>query len=413
MLPAIDITFSNGALGQVAPSADGCFGVITTADEVSTTFQHRVPYVVKSMQDVTKLGIIDTVGNHRLFKFLKEFFEEGGSGQELWLMAFPKDNGATPTAVPTMISSLFDTTSGNAPAQLLLDASKGKLNGLFVLWNPATNYTPIVTHGIDADVYLTASKAQTFAEDYTSTHKAPFFVVLEGYAFNGTHTALNDLTTYDYNRVSILIGDTETRTGTTASKGTAIGTLAGRLAKIPVQENIGRVASGPVAPINLFIVDAPVESYDVESLNDKGFITFRSHVGRSGYFFTDDPQATLIGDDYRHLTHRRVIDKAYRIVYSALLNFLLDDIQLTSRGSISPIYAKTMEGQVISALYNQMTVNGELSIDESVPADKGVVVKVDTTNNVASTSTIIPTVQVRPKGHARYVDVPLGFVPIN
>jgi hypothetical protein len=410
MLPGINIEFQNGALGQVVPLPDGCFGVVTMADEVSTTFVHETPYVVKSMKDVADLGITDTVGNHILYKFLDEFFTEGGSGQELWIMAFPKLD-ATPA--PVKMSDLFTPVSGEVPVAKLMNAANGKLRGLFALWNPDATYTPVITDGIDADVALTKTKAQAFLEDYTNTKKAPTFCVLEAYAFTGVKTALADLTNETNNRVAVLIGDTETRTGVTASKGTALGVLAGRLAKNSVQTNIGRVADGPVKQLSMYILDDKVEDYDVESLHDKGYITFRTHVGKSGYFFTDDPLATEVADDYHYLTMRRVIDKAFRIAYNTLLNFLLDDVQLTNQGTVSPIYAKTIEGQVINAIYSQMTVNGELSANLTDTSDKGVICQVDLTNNVASTSRLNVVVQVRPKGYARYINVPLGFVPVT
>lgn len=409
MLPGIDITFTNGALGQVVPLPDGCFGVVATADEVGATFEHEKPYVVKSMKDVDALGIIDSVGNHRLFKFLSEFFEEGGSGQELWIMAFDKLNGVT----PVKMSDLFTQVSGKAPVEKLLDAANGKIRGVFALFNPDATYTSTITDGMDADVALTISKAQTILTDYTDNKKAPAFCVVEGYNFQGDHTQLADLTTGDDNRVAVLIGDTETRSGATTSKGAALGCLAGRLAKNQVQVNAGRVATGALVPLNFFIVDDNVEDYDVESIHDKGYITFRTHVGRSGYFFTDDPLATAVTDDYHYITHRRVVDKAFRIAYDVLLNFLLDDVQLTNTGTVSPIYAKTIESRVVSTIYNSMTANGELSADLTDPKDKGVICSVDLTNNVAATSKLIVTVQVKPKGHARYIDVPLGFVPIS
>lgn len=408
-LPSIDIEFKNGALGQVVPSPDGVFGLITMADEVSTTFLHETTYVVKSMIDVDALGIIDDTGNHRLYKFLSEYYEEGGSGQELWIMAFPK----LISTDPAMMSDLFIPTSGKAPVEKLLDAANGRLRGLFTVWNPDATYTETVTNGIDDDVFLTQAKAQVLLDDYTSTKKAPAFIILEGYAFDGDNVALTDLTEDDDNRVGIMIGDTETRSGSTASKGAALGCLAGRLARFQIQVNIGKVANGSLAPLSFYILDDKVESYDVESLHDKGFITLRTHVGRSGYFFTDDPLATAVTDDYRYLTNRRVIDKAFRISYDTLLNFLLDDVQLTNTGTVSPIYAKTIEGQVINAIYTQMTANGELSADLTDANDKGVLCQVDLTNNVASTSKLIVTVQVRPKGHARYIDVQLGFIPVT
>jgi hypothetical protein len=412
MLPGIEIEFKNGALGQVVPSPDGCMGLVTMADEVSTTFLHETPYVVKSMVDVVALGIIDSVGNHRIYKFLSEFFEEGGSGQELWVMAFAKSDSEE---APVKMSDLFTIGSnGKTPAEQLLDASNGKVRGVFAVWNPSEDYTPVITAGMDADVVLTKSKGQILLERYTSTKYAPAFLILEAYGFSGVHTALPDLTEESNNRVGIMIGDTESRTGSTTSMGSALGCLAGRLAKYQVQVNAGRVANGALKPLKFFVEDDLAESYDVESLHDKGYISIRSHVGRSGYFFTDDPLATSVSDDYHAITHRRAIDKAYRIAYDALLDFLLDDLQLTNSGTIAEINAKTIESKVVNAIYSQMTVNGELSADLTDSKDKGVLCKIDLTENVASSSKLkLAYLQVRPKGHARYIIVPLGFVPVT
>ena len=411
MLPGIDIQFENGALGQVAPSPDGVFGVVTLCKEIGDTLKNEKAYVLKSMKDVAALGIIDNTDNHVVYKFFSEFFQESGNGREIWLMTFAQKEEST----PVKMSDLFtpDGVSGIAPVELLLNKANGRLRGLFGLMNPDSGYTSVVTNGIDDDIVLAKTKAQTLLEDYTADKKAPLFCILEGYAFDGEHTDLADLTEQSNNRVGILIGDTESRTGTSASKGAALGVLAGRLAKVSVQVNIGRVAEGALKPLEVYVVDDLVEDYDVESLHDKGYITFRNHVGRTGYFFTDGPLATSVSDDYHYITHRRVIDKAYRIAYDTLLDYLLDDVQITPTGTVSPIYAKTIEGAVVSAIYSQMTVNGELSANLNDNQDKAVICVVDLNHNLAATSTMIVTVQVLPKGHARYIDVPLGFVPIS
>jgi len=154
--------------------------------------------------------------------------------------------------------------------------------------------------------------------------------------------------------------------------------------------------------------------FDVEALHDKGYISFRKHNGRSGYFFTDDPMATDGKEDYAHITKRRVIDKAYKIAYEVLLNEVLADIPVTNTGSIHPSYIKTLEGRVLGAIKANMTNNGELSADEANPNDFGAICKISSTQNLVSTSRIVlEYLRVRPKGIARYIDVPLGFVAFN
>lgn len=407
MLPGINIEFQNGQLGQVVDLPDGCSGLLASAAAVGATFLLNTPYQIKSMTDVAALGIIPDVNNYVLYKTLKEFYAEAGEGTELWLMGFAKT---------TKVSDWFtlDVATGKAPVEKLLDAANGKLRFLFTAFSPSEAYVVTLDDGIDADVMVAVNLAQQLAESYTALKYAPFFTIIEGYAFDGDRVALGDLSAASFNRVMIALGDTETRTGTSAAKGAAVGIIAGRFAKISVHVNIGKVRDGALSNLTAFILDTPAESYDVAALHDKGYVTFRQHTGKSGYFFTDDPLACELADDYHYAARRRVIDKAYRLAYTATLEFLLDDNDVLNDGTISPIYAATVENEVESLIYKQMTINGELSFDPSDAKDRGVICKVDLTHNVTSTSKLkIAKLQVKTKGTNRWIDVPLGFVPVT
>lgn len=191
--------------------------------------------------------------------------------------------------------------------------------------------------------------------------------------------------------------------------GTAIGTLAGRLAAILVQRNIGRVKDGPVKSQVIWLGNKPAEASDLDAIHEKGFVTFRLHIGKAGYFFTDDPTATLTTDDFRFINRLRVIDKAYRIAFATLTEYILDEVPLNADGTINAIFAKSIEGHVERELVQLMTTNVELSGDPQDNDDNGVVVQMDTTNNVAQDSTINVVLKVRPFGHARFFEVSLGF----
>jgi hypothetical protein len=407
MLPGINIKFQNGQLGQVVDLPDGVSGLLASATAVGTTFLLNTPYQIKSMIDVAALGIIPDVNNYILYKTLKEFYAEAGEGTELWLMGFAKT---------TKVSDWFtlDVGTGKAPVEKLLDAANGKLRFLFTAFSPTLSYVVTLVNGIDTNVLVAANLAQQLAVNYTASKYAPFFTIIEGYAFDGNRVTLGDLSTASFNRVLIAFGDTEKRTGATASKGVAIGIIAGRFAKISVHENIGKVRDGALSNLIAYIVDTPAESYDVAALHDKGYVTFRQHTGKSGYFFTDDPLACEIANDYHYAARRRVIDKAYRLAYLATLEFLLDDNDVLNDGTISPIYAAMVENEVESLIYKQMTINGELSFDPSDAKDRGVICQVDLTHNVTSTSKLkIAKLQVKTKGTNRWIDVPLGFVPVT
>lgn len=407
MLPGVEIEFQNGQLGTVLNRPDGTFGLLASAVAVSTTFLLEKDYEVKSMLDVAALGILPSVGNYRLYKFLEEFYNEVGSGTALWIMGFANTKKVSDFFTP-------DVTTQKTPAEKLLDAANGAISGLFVSFDPSVDYTPTIETAIDADVILALPKAQLLAETYTKNEYAPFFVYLEGYAFSGDKSTLIDLTTKTYNRVGVMIGDSQKRTGTVPSKGAALGILAGRLAAKSVQVNPGRVRDGAIRSTTAFIVDVPVEKYDVGSIHDKGFVTLRSHKRKSGYYFTDGPLACEADDDYHYIPQRRVIDKAFRLAYDVLVEFTLDDIDVNPNGTIQALSATVIEQAVIAKIFSEMTVEGELSYDPSDTKDKGVICKVDLTQNVTSTSIIkIKQLQVRSKAYARFIEVPLGFVPIT
>ena len=402
MLPGIKIMFDNGNLGSVVSTADGVFGLLASSVAVADKFELNTPYAVKGMADVANLGILPDVDNYNLYKNLKEFYDEAGEGTELWLMGFPKTD---------KVSDWFtaDAGTGKAPAEKLLDAANGKLSLLFTSFAPDAAYTPTITDGMDADVMLAKQKAQLLAENYTNKNFAPFIVLLEVYAFSGNHIELPTLLEGSDNRVGLFIGDTKTTTANPASVGSANHIMAGRLAKYQVHENAGKVKNGALATLTAFINDTAVELYDVEALHDKGYITFRTHVRKSGYYISDDPLATAESDDYHYITRRRVIDKAYRLAHNIASNEILADFDLNNDGTISPFFAKTVEGNVEREIATQMTAKGELSANPSDKDDLGVKAIFDLTKNVATTNRIELKLRVRPKGYARWFDIYLGY----
>ncbi|MCC2590358.1 DUF2586 family protein [Chryseobacterium sp. MFBS3-17] len=396
MKPRINIGFQNGVIGAVTPLDTGCFGFISSAVAVTDGFQLETAYQLKSMRDVADLKLTDTIDNHRLFKALSEFFAEAGQGSEVWVYGMPKTD---------KVSDWFTPDSGVTPAENLLNAAQGKIRGLFTIND--SSVAPTVSAGMDADVLVAAGKAQTLVDAYTAARYTPFFVILEGYAFDGDKVALSGLLSQSYNSVGVLIGDTETRTGTTASKGAAVGVLAGRLAAYPVRVNPGKVRNGSLAAQQIYIVDTPAENYDTEALYDKGFITFTTHQSRSGYYVMDASMACPVDDDYHYITHRRTINEAFRNTYDALLDFLMDEVPVNNDGSIQAVYAKTVESAVVRKL--ALAMGEDLSTNPEDPKDTGAKCFVDPAQNIISTSRMEVVVSVRPFGTNRWIDVLLGF----
>jgi hypothetical protein len=399
MLPRVRIFFQNGALGSLAPGADGVAGLVSTAVPAQEGFQLAVPYVLRSLDDLTALGITsgEADANAFLYHHVREFYDEAGQGAELWVMGFPNTEKQ---------SDLVDQTKSNAKALIL--SAGGRLRQLAVAFNPADDYTPTITGGLDADITTSMLNAQGLAQWATDSLYAPLFILLEAREFTGVVADLTDVSTYGYNRVGVLLGDTAAD-----SRGAAVGLLLGRIAKIPVERHIGRVRDGAVRAPGAFIKDKKVETADVETIHDKGYITFRTFTGKAGYFFSDDSLATKVSDDYRSIARRRTIDKAYRIAYISLLEFLNDEIPITDSGELVPAMAKSWEAEVETAIVNQMTAEGNLGIDPTDTGDTGVECYIDYAQKVASTGKIEISLKVKPYGYAKYIDVKLGFITIN
>lgn len=402
MLPGISIEFSNGNIGTVVSTADGIFGFLASAVAVADKFDLDTPYSVRGMADVAALGIVDDVDNGVLYKKLKEYYAEAGEGTKVWLMGMAKDTAPSDWFTP-------DGVTGIVPAKNLLDTANGEISLLMTSFDPDGTYVITLETGLDQDVWLAKAAAQTFAEDYTANSYSPLAIILEGYAYSGVEADLPSLLEGSENRVGIFIGDSEARTGAVTNYSASNQIFGGRVSKISVHENPGKRKLGSLSNTTAYIKDTKVENADVESLHDKGYITFRTHVRKSGYYFTDDPLATALNDDYHYLSRRRTIDKAYRIAHNIASEEILNDFDVNNDGTVSPFYAKTIEGNIEGEIYNQMTQQGELSVDSTNKDDLGVKATFDTTVNVAQTNTLKLTLKVRPKGYGRWIEVDLGY----
>lgn len=400
MLPRVKINFANGALGSVVPSADCVAGLLATAVAVSDTFVLGNAYLLHKLADLASLDVTAT-NNACLYKHVQEFYDEAGEGAELWIMGVPN------TVKP---SEMADKDNALVPyAKNLIQLANGRLRFLGIAYEPAANYEATITDGLDADIWAAALKAQALSEWATDSLYAPLFVILAGRGFtNANIPSLKDLTTFNYNRVGILIGDTVTE-----SESAAVGLLMGRIAACPVHRHIGRVKDGALSILKAYVGDKDPSIANVETIHNKGYISFRTFTGKSGYFFTDDCLATAVSDDYRSIARRRTIDKAFRIIYQTMLENVNDEIPITDEGYLVPSMVKSWESEIIASISIEMTANGELGVDTSNPDDTGVKAYINPEQKVASTSKINVVAQVKPYGYAKYIDVELGFVTIN
>lgn len=391
MLPRVKINYLNGLIGAVPENQDGLLlMVLLGAAAVADTFALGKGYRIVRPADLSDLGVTEA-NNGRMVELVRQFYAEAGEGTPLLVC------GLASTSM-TEVCDIYD-----GPLAGILTALRGAPRGVVIA--SQSTAAPAVTEGIDPDVLTAVPKAQALAEYVADNLYAPVFVVLEGRAFAGAAN-LRDLSTMGANRVSVFLGDT-----VEGSKNAAVGTLAGRIAASPVQRNIGRVASGPLAPETFYLGSELVDDAMsvVDAIYAKGYISPRIYVGLTSYYLTDDRLAVVSTDDYAHLTARRTADKAARIAYLTLLQFLLDEIEINTDGTMQAPVLKGWQAAVEAAVDRQMTADGELSVVDG----SGCKFYIDPAQNVLATSRVVGSLRVRPYGYARDIVCNIGFLTQN
>lgn len=388
-LPGVSIEIQNGALGQTPATDDAVVGLLLQGPAVSGGIQVGVPTQFTSLADAEAVGLdeaYDTTEEVRVWKHIRDFYAEAGTGAVLWVMLVSQ---------AISMEDMVDVAEANY-AKKLLDGASGAIRVLGVTRSPADGYTPSTTaNQIDLDVVTAINFAQALATAYADAF-TPVRVVLEARSFTGTSSTLVDLKLRDDNRVAVMLGDTVT------GGGGAVGLLLGRLASDPVQRNPGRVKSGALDIETAYVGSETVEAVPAKivQIHDKGFISLRTYPRKAGYYFTDDPTATAATDDYNSLARGRVIDKAIVLAYDVFVNEILDEVEIDTLGRIAPDKAKYYQTIIESAISQAMTAEGEIS---SVSA------LVDPAQNVLSTGEICVELRIIPVGYARTIVVKLGF----
>ncbi len=386
-LPKIKIQYMNGMLGTVSESADGLLALAISATAVGETFTLNKPYPIYRPESLEELGITST-NNAKVVEVITNYFNEAEEGTKVILFGVSESETLT---------SLCNKNTG--VLKNLIGDMNGQLRGIVIALNtePTTG-----EDGLDTDVYTALPLAQSLAEWATNQLYAPLFVALPGIGYDGS--TVKDLSQEQYNRVMIILGDQEDST-----MDVDMGTFAGRVAMTPVHRNIGRVKSGAIYPIKMYLGDRLIGLHTdaLEELYAKRYVCVRKYAGRSGYYYYDDCMACKPTDDYASLANRRVIDKAYRVTYNTLVDSILDELEVNDNGTLQADVIRYIEQNVEDAIDAAMTANGELSSNSN---GEGCTCFINPDIDVLATSKLEVAIKVRPHGYARDIDVKLGFL---
>ena len=182
--------------------------------------------------------------------------------------------------------------------------------------------------------------------------------------------------------------------------------MSGREALVPISEDLGKVARGPLP----FILTPDLSRDKYGIYHDEGskpgldisrFCTLRTFKGLPGFYITNGRTFATPGSDFTYIQYRRVIDRTATLLTIVTKQYVNSEVRVNPNGTIYEIDARAIEDRVLSYLYSQLKDNVT-----------SLQVSVDRTINILSTQHLKITCSVLPFGYAKYIDLVIGFAPV-
>jgi hypothetical protein len=227
-----------------------------------------------------------------------------------------------------------------------------------------------------------------------------------------TTATATDLSTFTANDVMVVAACDIAGTGgfiatTTAKSIPALGATLGTISLATVAECIGSVGQFNLSDgtelesVGIFnLINVSTQSVSaLTTLENKRYTFLRKYIGRAGSYFNDDNTATSPTSDYSKIRLNRTIDKAVRLVKSAMLPFLNGKVLVNANGTLRTDLMDSYKAACENPL-NQMLGNVEISDYQ---------VSIDPNQNVITTSTINIVIRIIPVGAAKFINVTIGF----
>lgn len=192
-------------------------------------------------------------------------------------------------------------------------------------------------------------------------------------------------------------------TGRGSPKMSAIVPVAARAAESLISTRLGRFASGPLPAVTAISHD----EQRTQVLDQNRFATLRTYLGAPGFYITNGRLKCPAGSDFEMWTYGRVMDVACATVRDGQMQFVNKGVRTTSSGSLNPKDAEVMRALVLARL------NAVLTERDNVEGSRGHVsaldYRIDITNNIQATKTLVATVSIRPLGYAERIETTIGF----
>lgn len=388
-LSRVTVNVGQAGLGRRPLNRDKISGILFFNDTLPSEFStsDRVKKVY-SLEEAEALGIAEGSAAHDVeWYHLSEYFRINPEG-EIWIGYY---------AVP---ATTYDFTE----IATMLNAAGGEIRQLAVYANAltfaSTQCTTIqaIIDGLDASL---KQVSVLYAADLSAT------VAITGWS------SVTDLRTLTARKVTVVIAESGSGEGATlaAAKAysiTALGCALGAVSKASVEQSIGNpqnfnisdgVEMETPALANGDLVSALATSA-LAGLKDKGYLIARKYVPDiSGTFFERCPTAIASTNDFAWIEANRVIDKAIRLVRTALIPQLNGTLYLKADGTLREDTVGYFQDLCQTPL-EQMEADGEISAGEAL---------IDPTQDVLATSQLTIIIKIVPVGIAEEIIVDIGL----
>lgn len=371
--PKVTIAFADGNLAKTIQNVDGYAGMVLTGAILLST-----PQIIYSLQDAIDLGITEGAEPfaHRQ---IKEFYQELGGNQKLHIMLVP--NTMTMT-------QMLDITNANGAIKLCSTTNR-EVTMLAVARNPVGGYNG-GTEFFDSDVLAALAKTNAFGDNRKADLNF-LSILVEGRVQTPASTTMTDFSTAEANYAGVVVG------GTLNDGSASVGLALGRAVKYGAHIKLGKVANGPLGITTAYVGDKTVDQrVDMNTIRDKGVITFNKYPGKAGYFYGLDQMANT--GDYALLARRRIVNKAAAIASIVAIDEIEGEVDVTTDGKIESYEIAQVKARVEQQLGNLMA--DQVSAYEAY---------IDPDQNIVDDSTFDIEVRILPKGYKSFININVGL----
>lgn len=374
------ITKLSGGLGRRNPEQDMVSGLLFDEPtgilpELKLELESDTVKRLASLEDAEALGITQQydVSGQSVYYQIQQFFRMNPSG-DLYIMK-------------TAATSYVDIV---AKAMDMQEKANGNIRQMAIIYSGATTFAQT-----QAAVLAAQTQADLAYADYM-----PFEVILEGKGFTVDAASLAGS---DSENVSVVVA-MDLEKASKYKNSAAVGLALGAISKAKVSENIAWIEKFNLTGEGFakagFVGGKEIKDLGtLRELNEKRFIFTKTHTGLPGLYFNDSHTCTLGTLDFAYVENNRTINKATRLLRTALLPKLASPVLVDIDGKLPQSVSKSFEGLCRSALEG-MVGNQEVSDFD---------VYVDPKQNILATSELKVKAEITPIGTARKIMVDLGF----